>query len=104
MLLVGIQFSRAVTENNMKVPQKPTDQTNKKLKRGLPCYPDTSLLNPSAQQIKSVCQLSSFIYLGHNIEDKALICLPKTNIWRKLYMCIHMHNTYTAQYCPTVRK
>ena len=64
MLLVGIQFSRAVIENSTKAPQKPFDQTNKKLKISLPCYLDTSLLNLSAEQIKSVCHLSSLIYLG----------------------------------------
>lgn len=103
MLLVGIQFSRAVIENSMKAPQKSTDQTNKKLKIGLPCYPDTSLLNPSAQQIKSVCQLSSLIYLGAPV----IISGTKNQfVYQriKLYMCIHMHNIYTAQYCPIIKK
>lgn len=92
MLLVGIQFSRAVIENSMKAPQKPTDQTNKKTE-------NRSAMLSRHFIIESICTANEismsiiFTYISwctsHNIGDKESICLPKNKI-------IYVH-TY-AQY------
>lgn len=106
MLLVGIQFSRAVIENSMKAPQKPTDQTNKKTE-------NRSAMLSRHFIIESICTANEismsiiFTYISwctsHNIGDKES---PKIYVYQriKLYMCIHMHNIYTAQYCPIIKK